>query len=338
MNNQPELIAGFGLVSALSGVDGLRGVRSAHGFVGADLEFVHGETDRPSSRRHAARRGLPHPGDPGVPVVRSCTARPWVAATSSRWPATTGSPWRRPGSRWACRGQPGVIPGGGGTQRLPRLIGIQPALEVIGAGLQLRADKALARGLVDGVHPDVASMEAAAEAFIAAHPRCQQPWDRPGFSFPDVQPGTPDFRNLGMGAQAMLYKKTAGAFEAPLAALMVITEGAGLRFDRAVELEGRLRRWSSAGRPRTRSGPCSSTSRPTAWGPPGAGRLGRHREVAILGAGMMGAGLALAPRPATPWCSRTSGRRPSTLGCGTSTARSRGSSASARWAVAMRRG
>lgn len=49
--------------------------------------------------------------------------------------------------------QLGLLPGAGGTQRLPRLIGIQAALDLILTGRSLRAKKALKVGLVDEVLP-----------------------------------------------------------------------------------------------------------------------------------------------------------------------------------------
>ncbi|WP_394430248.1 enoyl-CoA hydratase/isomerase family protein [Streptomyces sp. SGAir0957] len=63
-------------------------------------------------------------------------------------------------------GQPeillGLIPGAGGTQRLPRLIGPSRAKDLIFTGRQVKADEALTLGLVDRVVP-------AGEVFSAAH-------------------------------------------------------------------------------------------------------------------------------------------------------------------------
>jgi enoyl-CoA hydratase len=64
-------------------------------------------------------------------------------------------------------GQPeillGTIPGAGATQRLPRLVGPARAKEIIWSGRQVRADEALAIGLVDRVVPAGALVDAALE-------------------------------------------------------------------------------------------------------------------------------------------------------------------------------
>lgn len=59
--------------------------------------------------------------------------------------------------------QLGLLPGAGGTQRLPRLIGVSTALDMILTGKQLRARQALKAGLVDEVVPHSILLEAAAE-------------------------------------------------------------------------------------------------------------------------------------------------------------------------------
>jgi enoyl-CoA hydratase/carnithine racemase len=74
-------------------------------------------------------------------------------------------------------GQPevllGVIPGAGGTQRLPRLVGLSRAKEIIYSGRQVEADEALRIGLVDAVFPADQVYPKAVEAALryAAGPR-----------------------------------------------------------------------------------------------------------------------------------------------------------------------
>jgi 3-hydroxyacyl-CoA dehydrogenase/enoyl-CoA hydratase/3-hydroxybutyryl-CoA epimerase len=78
----------------------------------------------------------------------------------------------------------GLLPGGGGTQRLPRLVGMQTALQLMAEGSEVRADKALAIGLVHAVVPSREAGLAAARAWCLANPRAQQPWDAPKFRYP----------------------------------------------------------------------------------------------------------------------------------------------------------
>ncbi len=65
-------------------------------------------------------------------------------------------------------GQPevqiGLIPGAGGTQRLPRLIGLPNAIEMITVGKPIKSEKGLQRGLVDEVVPQEKLVETAVKA------------------------------------------------------------------------------------------------------------------------------------------------------------------------------
>lgn len=62
--------------------------------------------------------------------------------------------------------QLGLLPGSGGTQRLPRLVGVSTALDMILTGKQLRPKQALRVGLVDEVVPHAILLEAAVELAI----------------------------------------------------------------------------------------------------------------------------------------------------------------------------
>lgn len=96
----------------------------------------------------------------GCELALACDLR--VAATTARF------------------GQPeillGIIPGGGGTQRLARLVGPARAKDLILSGRQVRADEALQIGLVDQVHPaeEVLERALAAAAEFARGPLAAQ--------------------------------------------------------------------------------------------------------------------------------------------------------------------
>ena len=67
----------------------------------------------------------------------------------------------------------GLVPGGGGTQRLPRLIGVARAAEMLYLGLRLSGPDAVAWGVANRCVPgaDLASAAAELAAAIAAQPR-----------------------------------------------------------------------------------------------------------------------------------------------------------------------
>src|SRR6516165_3877081 len=80
----------------------------------------------------------------------------------------------------------GLLPGGGGTQRLPRLIGVEAALPVLLDGARLGGAAAIAAGLADEM---VAPGEAvaAAQHWVLSQPLATQPWDRPGARANDAE-------------------------------------------------------------------------------------------------------------------------------------------------------
>jgi enoyl-CoA hydratase/carnithine racemase len=64
----------------------------------------------------------------------------------------------------------GLLPGNGGTQRLPRLIGVGPALELLATGRQLSPEDALRIGLVSEVFADADAATAHVETLTALPP------------------------------------------------------------------------------------------------------------------------------------------------------------------------
>lgn len=299
---EPLIRALLGAVEELENTEGLRGVLVTSGHrdfcAGADLAWLYGERDaavvyQGSMLLNSAFRRLEGLGVPvvaciegaalggGYEIALACSHR--IALDSPR--IQVGLP----------EVSLGVIPGAGGTQRLPYLVGIQAALEHIGAGQPLRAPKAAQKGFLDALAPDHDSLIAAAMAFIEAHPKHAQPWDQKRWSFPGgVRPGTPMARNVFIGAAGFLQKKTAGAFPAAETALQVIHEGLGLSFDRALEVEARAfanLATSDQAKDMIRTFFFHRTAVLKHEGLPQAVPHG-FEKVSVLGAGMMGAGLA----------------------------------------------
>ncbi len=108
----------------------------------------------------------------------------------------------------------GLLPGAGGTQRLPRLIGVQAALPLILQGESFNAEKALAMGVVNELAPS-SETEAKATAWVKANPTAKAPWDVKGFKVPGGvphrRPGAGQVMTMG---NAMLHAKTYGNYRA----------------------------------------------------------------------------------------------------------------------------
>ena len=100
----------------------------------------------------------------------------------------------------------GFIPGWGGTVRLPRLIGIQKALDMIAGGNDVDAKKAWRLGLVDEIVEPEKLLQRAEEIALGSEPsRSGQPFDVQRFLLEDNPLGR---KILSNGAMKVIAKKT----------------------------------------------------------------------------------------------------------------------------------
>ncbi len=140
-------------------------------------------------------------------------------------------------------GQPevslGLLPGAGGVVRSVRLLGVMSALQdVLVQGQQYPVAKAAELGLIDQVVADEAAMLAAAHAWIVANPESVQPWDAPGYRMPGGTPSHPKLASTLPAVASTLAAQTKGAhYDAPHHIMAAAVEGAQVPFERATEIE-----------------------------------------------------------------------------------------------------
>jgi len=134
----------------------------------------------------------------------------------------------------------GLLPGGGGTQRLPRLIGLKQAASMILTGKRVNPQEAVQLGIVHRVAP-AAELLGAAERWVLQEGDPQQPWDRKGFRVPGGA-GLNDM-NVGRLFQQLTAKVSADYqhnYPAPIAALRCLFNGTTvLSMDAALKIETR---------------------------------------------------------------------------------------------------
>jgi 3-hydroxyacyl-CoA dehydrogenase/enoyl-CoA hydratase/3-hydroxybutyryl-CoA epimerase len=133
--------------------------------------------------------------------------------------------------------QLGLIPGLGGTQRLPRLIGVPDALDLILTGRQVDARKARRLGLVDDTcHP--ADLRAAAERAVRSRGETKKAKRPMASRAGDFLARTPlGGKMVWDKARAGVMEKTGGHYPAPLVAIDIVREGLKLPLRRALDLE-----------------------------------------------------------------------------------------------------
>ncbi|MBW8010282.1 MAG: 3-hydroxyacyl-CoA dehydrogenase [Chloroflexi bacterium] len=133
----------------------------------------------------------------------------------------------------------GLLPGGGGVTRLTRMLGLQEALPYLMEGKQINPDKAKALGIIDELAESKDDMLDKAKAWILSEPDAKQPWDKPGYRIPGGDPRHPKTAQMLAIAPAMLAKRTYGNYPAPEAIMSAAVEGAMLDFDTASRIESR---------------------------------------------------------------------------------------------------
>ena len=189
----------------------------------------------------------------------------------------------------------GLLPGGGGTQRLPRLIGIQKALELMTQGKELRPQQALEIGFIDDVAHDDDELISKAKAWINDNPKAQQPWDKKGFKIPGGDSNHPKMVQVFSMAPAMANQKSHGNYPAITHILSSVFEGCLTDIDNGLKIESRFFVacvLSDVSKNMINSLWTQLNSIKKGQSRPQGFERSKVSKVGILGAGMMGAGIA----------------------------------------------
>lgn len=189
----------------------------------------------------------------------------------------------------------GLIPGATGITKTVRLLGLMAAQPYLLEGKLFGPREALALGLVDGLGESAESLRTQALAWIADHPDAMQPWDRKDYKMPGGTPSHPKIAAALVVAPAVLAQKTRGLYPAAQAILETMVEGAMVDYDTATRIESRKLAKTMVSQTTKNMVSAfffdmnairSGKSRPAGfpkWKP---------SKIGVLGAGMMGAGIA----------------------------------------------
>jgi len=193
----------------------------------------------------------------------------------------------------------GLFPGWGGSQRLPRLIGLQRSLDMILTGKSFDSRRAFKAGIIDRIIPKEMVMEAAvkfAEDIIAGKDLLSRTKRKPKGLINFLLEKNPLGRLIIFRqAKKMVLQRTHGHYPAPFKAIRAIKKGYKKSLARGLEIEARLFsqvigspisnnlinifQWTEAIKKE------NGTSNPEI-------KVTSVKRVAALGAGVMGGGIA----------------------------------------------
>lgn len=189
----------------------------------------------------------------------------------------------------------GLLPGAGGTAKFPYLCGIQQGLTLLLQGTELRPKDALAAGLINELAQDPDELKKKAENWIKGNPSPVQPWDNRKYRMPGGAFWSPEGVQTMMGAAGNVGKLTHGNYPAQKYILSAVHDGLQLPIDRALEVEARY--FTKVANTKE-----AKNIIRTGFLEMQAARKGKARpknepkyevnKLGMLGAGMMGAGIA----------------------------------------------
>ncbi len=195
----------------------------------------------------------------------------------------------------------GLLPGASGVTKMTRHLGLMGAQPYLVEGKLFGPADGMKLGLIHDLvepGPNAASeMRAKALAWIAAHPTAQHPWEAKGYKVPGGLPSSPAVAQMLVVAPAMIKKQTRGLYPAPEAIMACMVEGLQVDLDTALRLESRALA-------QLMTGTNAKAMINTFFFNMNAVKGGHSRpkdvprytpaKVGLLGAGMMGAGIAYA--------------------------------------------
>jgi 3-hydroxyacyl-CoA dehydrogenase/enoyl-CoA hydratase/3-hydroxybutyryl-CoA epimerase len=189
----------------------------------------------------------------------------------------------------------GLIPGATGITKMTRLLGLSGAQPYLMEGKLFSPHKALELGLVQGLASTYEELVAMALNFIQKHPQAVQPWDVKAYKMPGGHMNSPAVAAGLAVAPAMLFNKAHGLYPAAQAIMEAMVEGAQVDYNTATRIESRKLARVMVGQTTKNmvnafffnmNAIKSGKSRPQGFD------IWKPERVGILGAGMMGAGIA----------------------------------------------
>ena len=189
----------------------------------------------------------------------------------------------------------GLLPAGGGNSKVPYLLGIQNSLMYLLQGKEVRPAQALKDGLIDDLAESQEELIQKAKDWIFANPNPVQPWDNKKHRVPGGDVWSANGVQTLVGAAGNLGKMAHGNYPAQSYIMKVIHDGLPITIDRALEIEARYfikLLASKEAKNMIRTGFMELQKAKKGIARPKTEPKYEIKKLGILGAGMMGAGIA----------------------------------------------